>query len=259
DEPVGNQRAEAAMRRVDAHPVRRQAALEIAAAVADGAVEILTQQSELGSAASHDAGFPLEAERDGEIEELEEVEIDRGVALQLLQEVEEAVAAPGLAIKGADHAALRPDAATTPGRIEDEIVDGGAERIAAGTDYLRREAGRGDAPLEGIDLGDDALAQRLDIAVHRAVLELHRELEQRRCSVAERVQPLERRQLDGLSALGIDRRRLRRRRRRQGLDRSPPAWVRADHRPLAIARFGKWIVDGHRPSALHLHPPRQPI
>src|SRR6185437_576757 len=100
-----------AMRRRDALPMHRERALEIAAAVADRAVEILAQHGEVGGAARHDAVLALEAERDAEVKQLEHVEIDRRVSLQLLEQVEEAVAAPGLAVEGADHALLRPDAA----------------------------------------------------------------------------------------------------------------------------------------------------
>jgi len=40
-------------------------------------------------------------------------------------------------------------------------------------------AERGDPPLEGVDLGDHPVAQALDVVVHRAVLDLHHEFEQR--------------------------------------------------------------------------------
>ncbi len=84
---------------------------------------------------------------------------------------------------------------------------GGAERITAGADDLRREAKRGDPPLEGVDLGDDPVAQALDVVVGRAVLDLHDEIEKRRRGIDQRVQALERRQLERLPGIHAGRQR----------------------------------------------------
>src|SRR5262249_36516883 len=88
-------------------PMRREAALEIAAIVAYEAKKILANHDEFRSTARHHAILALETQADAEIEELEQIEINRRVALQLVEQVPKTIAANDLVVEGCDHAPLR--------------------------------------------------------------------------------------------------------------------------------------------------------
>src|SRR5262245_53335773 len=113
-----HQRGEPAISRVDAAPMRRDVALELATRAADQPVEVLPQQQKLRGAARGDAILAFETKTDAVVEQLQQVDVDAGILLELRQQVEEPVAAPGFAEERADQAACRPHAAAAPGCVE---------------------------------------------------------------------------------------------------------------------------------------------
>ena len=99
---------------VDAAPVRRQLALELAAALADAAIQAVAQLGERRAAAPQDAIAALEAERGAQIHQLDHLGVAAGVLLHLLQDAEEAFAAGDLVVEAAGEALRHPGAASCP-------------------------------------------------------------------------------------------------------------------------------------------------
>ena len=148
---------------VDAAPLRRQLPLELAAALADAAIEAVAQLGERRAAAPQDAIPPLEAERGAQIHQLDHLGMATGILLHLLQNAEEALAAGDLVVEAAGEAPRHPRAGTAPRRAEHQVVDRGTERVARGAQAVRVEPGRHGARLEFTHRLDHAAAELVRI------------------------------------------------------------------------------------------------
>ena len=88
--------------------MRRQVALELAAALADGAIHTVAQLGQRRGAARHHAIAPFEAERGAEVHQLDHLGVPAEIALHLLEDVEEAFAARYLVVEDAGQALRGP-------------------------------------------------------------------------------------------------------------------------------------------------------
>src|SRR5262249_11837560 len=96
----------------------------------------------------------------------------------VIEDLVEALAAGHLVMERADHTALRPGTLRTPGRAENQIVDGGAERIVSTAQQLARQPCRRGLGLERLPLAHDAVAQPLDVALRHRSAHARSEAEQ---------------------------------------------------------------------------------
>ena len=132
DQPERHAPAQPPAAGVDAAPLRRQFALELAAALADAAIQAVAQLGQRRTAAPHDAIPALEAERGAQIHQLDHLGMATGILLHLLQDAEEAFAAGDLVVEAAGEALRHPRAGAAPRRAEHQVVDRGTERVARG-------------------------------------------------------------------------------------------------------------------------------
>src|SRR5690606_23852314 len=100
--------AQRRVRRSHAAPMRREFPLELTALVADGAIHVVADAVQLARAACREAIPPLEPERETEIHQFEQVQVTRGVAPDMVQQLEEPLTAEGLPVEDVDHALARP-------------------------------------------------------------------------------------------------------------------------------------------------------
>ena len=63
-----------------------------------------------------------------------------GVRLELVEQIEEALAAAHLLVEGRDQRARRPAAAAAPRRVQHHVVEAGAQRVMRGAELVDRHA-----------------------------------------------------------------------------------------------------------------------
>ena len=163
DQPERHAPAQPPAAGVDAAPLRRQFPLELAAALADAAIQAVAQLGERRPAAPQDAIPALEAERGAQIHQLDHLGMATGILLHLLQDVEEAFAAGDLVVEAAGEAPRHPRAGAAPRRAEHQVVDRGTERVARRAQAVRVEPGRHGARLEFTHRLDHAAAELVRI------------------------------------------------------------------------------------------------
>ena len=88
--------------------MRRQLPLELTAPLADGAIDAIAQFGQRRGPARHHPIASLEAERGAEIHQLHDLGMAAKVALHLLQDIEEALAAGHLVVEDAGQALRGP-------------------------------------------------------------------------------------------------------------------------------------------------------
>ena len=164
--------------RDDVAPVRRQRRFEFAAHRADRQRELVAQRVELRVAVVEHAIAALEAERETEVQQLEQVEMLAWLLRQAFEQVEEFLAAPRLVVERHEQAVRRPHAAA-PRRQRGRLVERRAQAVARADDRFRRHAGLLRPRLELPDLDDQMLAQPRGIRVMDGRADLRHQVEQR--------------------------------------------------------------------------------
>ncbi|MCY1510647.1 hypothetical protein D9M68_450340 [compost metagenome] len=170
--------ARAAHGRTRVLPVRRQRRRDFAARLPDDLQQPLLERLELRATVVDDAKAPLEAHRQAEVDELDEVQVLLRVLHQPRQQLEELLAAPGLVVEHHEQALRRPDAAA-PRRERRGLVDRGAQAVARADDHFGRDAGLLRARLETPHLVDQVLAQLRGRRVVAGGADLRDQVEQR--------------------------------------------------------------------------------
>src|SRR5690606_42040059 len=110
------------------------------------------ERIELRLAARLDPILALEAHREAEVHELEQIEVGAGLTHQVIEDLEKLLAAPAFAVEYVEQRAARPLALAAPRRVEHGLVDQRAERVARGEHVLVVHARGGCRRLEGLDL-----------------------------------------------------------------------------------------------------------
>ncbi|ABA52807.1 hypothetical protein BURPS1710b_A1206 [Burkholderia pseudomallei 1710b] len=164
--------------RDDVAPMRRERRIEFAAHRADRLRELAAHRVELRAAVVEHAVAPLEAEREAEVQQLEQVEMLARLLRQPLKQMEELLAAPRLVVERHEQAMRRPYAAA-PRRQRGGLVERGAQAVARADDRLGGDARLLRALLELADLDDEMLAQPRGIRMMDGRTDLRHEVQQR--------------------------------------------------------------------------------
>ena len=165
------------MTRIDAAPIRRELALGL---VAQRAVETLANAADLEMALRMDPHPSLEADRQAIVHQQQDIAVGAGVLVQMREQIEEALATGDVAVERRDHALARPNAVGAPWRVEDDVVDRGADRVMRGADTLRRHAAGERGLVEQLDRLDDLDAQGVEVRLGADDPQPPREIEQRK-------------------------------------------------------------------------------
>jgi hypothetical protein len=112
-------------------PGRGEFAHELAAFFHEHLGQPLAHRGELGAAVLLHPVAPLEAQRQDEVEEFEQVAMGRGVFGQLAEELEELLAAPGFVVELHQQAALGPHL-VAPRGVGGGFVEEGAQGVPGG-------------------------------------------------------------------------------------------------------------------------------
>src|SRR5262245_11170407 len=228
-------------------PVRREVPLVLAALLPDDLEQGLADRLELAVAAVDDPEPPLETELETHVHELEEIQVRLRVLREPRQELEELLAAPGLAVEERQESPLRPRTRCAEWRAGGSLVDQRAERVAGRDDLLGRDARRSRLRLELPHALSEAVSQCGRVRMLDRRPKLRQYVEQPIGRRDQRVQPA----ADGgrVADLGVlDRARwlLGRRGRRSTTWRRSPAGNRHDDRAVD-AEIRKRIVRHRAP------------
>src|SRR5262249_50503212 len=148
------------VRRRDPTPARREVALVLAALLAHDHEQPLADRLELALTAVEDAVAPLEAELEADVHQLEQILVGLRVLGQAREELEELLAAAGLAVEHRQEALLRPRSGGSERRARRGLVDQGAERVARCHDLLVRHSRGPRLRLELPDALGETVAER---------------------------------------------------------------------------------------------------
>src|SRR5262245_23487358 len=159
-------------------PVRREVPLVLAALLADDLEQALADRLELALAAVDDPEPPLEAELETHVHELEEIQVRLRVLGEPRQELEELLAAAGLAVEERQEPLMRPRARRPERRAGGGLVDQRAERVAGCDDLLGRDASRSRLRLELPHALGEAIPQRRRVRMLHRRAELRQDVEQ---------------------------------------------------------------------------------
>ena len=146
-------------------------ALVVGLAGAEEAEGVVAELGEGGAAAGEDAVPALEAQGKADVHELDHVAVTAHLALHLFEDVEEALAAGDLVVEEAGEALAGPGAVAAPGGAEDQVVDGGAQRVAGGAEGAGVHAGLEGLLLEGADGVHHGAAEAVGVRVLGAAAE----------------------------------------------------------------------------------------
>ncbi len=111
----------------------------------------------------------------------------RHIGAQALQDLEELGAAVRFAVEGHQQGLLRPAAALAPRCVEHRFVQQRAQHVARGGDRFHRRASIARTVFEAAHLRHHLLAQAGHIGRLRTVAQLHRQQQQRRGGLHQRV------------------------------------------------------------------------
>src|SRR6185312_15911539 len=123
DDPEGHQAHDRAAAILDAAPVRRKISIHRAAYRLDDAIQILAHFGKPHRPVFVEAITAFESERETHVQQLEERDVAARLADHTLQNLEELVAAAGLAMERDEQGLPRPFTLRAPRCVENGLVD----------------------------------------------------------------------------------------------------------------------------------------
>jgi len=140
-----------------------------AALASDNARQPVADLQVFVRAASLNTKPPLKSQRQAHVEKFQQINVLAGLLLQSCEQVIEPVAADGFFVKRAHHGLHRPRGLPAPWGVEHNIIKRGADRISRNLDCLGIDPCLERPALEVPDLGHNAGAQLVRVAVLGAV------------------------------------------------------------------------------------------
>ncbi len=207
----------------------------------DDGVDLFANALDVGRAAGRRAVPADEPERQAQVHQFDDRQALARVVAHLPEHLEEALLAAGLAVEGRDQRLRSPGPTAAPRRVQHDVVEADAQRIAGSAKLLRFHASAARLLLENPDLANRPLVQVAGVGWNCRVVQPRHELEKRRGGSREHLlADSEIPRAYGWSHLPRSRhiplRLLPRRAGRRGRVRLPPARARSNDRSIAVVR-----------------------
>lgn len=143
--------------------MRRQLARHIPTQLAKLPIEAVADGFQFEHAARQHPILAFEAQRQAEVEQLQQSQVLGWIATEAFEQQKELLAAKGLVVKAAQQAELRPVTGIAPGGGDHRLVDRGAKGIAGGHDLTAvQPAGQGTL-CEQPQAGGQALLEHMQV------------------------------------------------------------------------------------------------